>query len=269
MGDLRGAKEAFRTSDHHGRIGRRAPTALLEEARVLRMKAALRRAERRLPEALELLDAALAADKRHSMRGAILISKAKAMEEIVELDQAISLLQAAEHYVRRECEPRLYLCLRHNLADYLSKTDRPEEARDLLPEVRALTKENGGEVDRLRLLWTEARVEAGLGRYDEAVELYGRTRAEFVRREIAYDAALVSLELAILHAKWGAHEKVRVLARHMVPIFQAQDVHREAHAALAVFRQAAEAERGSVELLGRILGFLYRARHHAGLRFEG
>ena len=96
-----------------------------------------------------------------------------------------------------------------------------------------------------------------------------RVRAEFASRSLSYDTALVSLELASLYAEEGAHGQVKNLARHMVPIFQAQDVHREAQAALAAFRQAAEAERASVELVRRVLEFLYRARHHAGLRFEG
>jgi transcriptional regulator with XRE-family HTH domain len=267
-GNLREAEEAFRTSDRFWRLGRRDPSRLLEESRVLRMKAALRRAQRRLPESLDLLETALAADQRQAMRGTILISTAKAVEELGRLEEAIALLHEAEPFVDREREPRLYLCLRHNLMDYLSKSARAEQAAALLPEVTTLTR-HAGALDRLRVEWTRARIEAGLGRRDEAISLLDRVRVEFASRRLAYDTALVCLELASLYAEEGSHGQVKSLARHMVPIFQAQDVHREAQAALSAFRQAAEAQQASVELVRRVLDFLYRARHHAGLRFEG
>jgi hypothetical protein len=78
------------------------------------------------------------------MRGTILISTAKAVEELGRLEEAIALLHEAEPYVDREREPRLYLCLRHNLMDYLSKSVRAEQAAALLPEVAALTQHAGG-----------------------------------------------------------------------------------------------------------------------------
>jgi tetratricopeptide (TPR) repeat protein len=269
VGNLRTADEAFRTAERFWQAGRRDPTHLLEEALVLAMKAALRRAQRRLPEALEFLEAALTADQRQTLRGTILISKSKAVEELGDVDQAITLLLAAEPHVDRESDPRLYLCLRHNLAICLSKANRPEEAKALLPEVVALTRASGGELDHVRLHWTEARIAAGLGQPERAIELYNQVRSEFVRRGISYDAALVSLELATLYAERGCTDQVKALARHMVPIFQALDVHREAHVALAIFRQAAEAERATAELVRRVLDFLFQARHNAGLSFEG
>jgi transcriptional regulator with XRE-family HTH domain len=267
-GELRAAEEAFLTSDRCWQIGRRDPTRLLEQSRVLAMKASLRLTQRRLPEALDLLEEALAADKRKVMRGTLLISKSRAVEELGDLDQAIDLLHAAEAHVHRERDARLYMGLRRNLVDYLSKAKRHEEAQALLPEVRALTQATGGALENVRLRWTEARIEAGLGHHQHAIQLYNQVRSEFARVGISYDTALVSLELALLYAERGSPEQVKALARHMVPIFQAQDVHREAHAALAVFRQAAEAERASVDLVRRVLDFLYRARHHAGLSFE-
>jgi len=56
---------------------------------------------------------------------------------------------------------------------------------------------------------------------------------------MGYDAALVSLHLALLYTKEGRAAAVAELAREMIPIFEAQDIHREALAALTVFRQAA------------------------------
>ena len=54
----------------------------------------------------------------------------------------------------------------------------------------------------------------------------------------------------------------------MRPIFQARDLHREAIAALIVFRQAVRMERVSESLLREIQLYLERARKDHRLRFE-
>ena len=66
-------------------------------------------------------------------------------------------------------------------------------------------------------------------------------RDEFIVRGIAYDAALVTLEAAVLLADTGRTLEVRRLASEAAPIFAAQGVCREALATLRLFRQAAEA----------------------------
>ena len=94
-------------------------------------------------------------------------------------------------------------------------------------------------------------------------------RGEFASRNLGYDTALVSLELAVCYAGLGRSDQVKILARHMAPIFQAQDVHREALAALALFRQAAERERVTEAFAREVLLYLRRARFEPDLRFDG
>ena len=53
----------------------------------------------------------------------------------------------------------------------------------------------------------------------------------------------------------------------MIPLFQAQDVHREALAALALFQEAARQDRLTVEKALEIAAYLREARHEPGLRF--
>jgi hypothetical protein len=66
-GKLKAAEEAFARSDEFWALGINAPD-LFEESRVLDLKASLRRAQRRLPEALDLLDRALAIAKTPAAR---------------------------------------------------------------------------------------------------------------------------------------------------------------------------------------------------------
>lgn len=237
-------------------------------ARILDLKASLRTAQRRLPEALELIEQALELRSGEADRGRLLIKKSKIVEETGDLPTAIALLQEAEPFVDPKIDPRNMLCLRHNLADYLSKLGRFEEAEALLPSVLTLSRKLNNALDLVRLRWVEGRIEAGLGRTAKGIELLRQVRAEFMTRRIDYDTALVTLELAVHLAGEGRVEEVKALARNLVPIFKAQQVHREALGALTLFRKAAETERVTVELARSLLDYLSKARNDPSLRFE-
>jgi hypothetical protein len=66
---------------------------------------------------------------------------------------------------------------------------------------------------------------------EEAEVSLGEARAAFLERGIAFDAALVSLDLAMVHARRGDTGEVQRLAAEMLPIFESRDVRSEAFAA--------------------------------------
>ena len=80
------------------------------------------------------------------------------------------------------------------------------------------------------------------GRRAGAIAALTQVREEFLSRSIAYDAALATLELAVLYLEEGKTTEVKALAREMAPLFQAQRVERETLAARKLFRDAAEQE---------------------------
>ncbi len=267
QGELRSAKTVFMEAEEEWRAGEGCPGDLLCEARLLDLKSSFLTAERELPGALDLLDRALAAGEP-GMKGRLLIKKSKAMEEQDDLEAAVALLKQAEPFVDEHREPRLWLCLRHNLLDLQSKIGRFLEAEALIPEVRRLSQTQGKELDRVRLQWAEGRVEAGLGRMQQGIDHLSRVRAEFVNRKIWYDAALVTLELTALFLKDGRTGMVKTLASHLKPIFQAQGVHREALAALTLFTKAADQEKATLDMAEGLVTYLRRARHDPGLKFQ-
>ena len=138
----------------------------------------------------------------------------------------------------------------------------------MLPHVASLCRRLGNPLDLLRLLWPEARIAASLGETRTAVEIFQRLRREFAHRGIAYDAALVTLELTALYAQEGRTAEVRRLSVEMVRIFRAQKVPREALAALLFFQKAAEHERVTATLAREVAAFLEQARTDPGLRFD-
>jgi tetratricopeptide (TPR) repeat protein len=279
LGDLRGAEESFSISDawwEAGDANAEDPGPPSYEPALLDLKISLRTAQRRFPEALSLLDQlfALHRDGHGALHrdahlaGRTLIKKALALAEMEEPESAIELLCEAESLVDAERDPRLLFCLRHNLLWNLTTLERYEEAKTLLPEVAALRHDLGHPLDLLRLRWVESRIAAGLGPTDEAVQLFQQLRQDFADRGMAYDAALVTLELTALHAAEGRTAEVRKLSIEMARIFRVQNVPREALAALLFFEKAAERERATARLAREIAAFLEKLRSDPGLRFD-
>ncbi len=276
LGDLRGADESFSIADawwEAGENGAEEPADY--EPALLDLKASLRIAQRRLPEALSLLDRlfTLYTDERRPecqdfhMAGRTLVKKAIALAEMEEPEGAIELLRRAEPLVDARRDPRLLLCLRHNLLWNLTTIEEFAPAKALLPGVAALCRDLDNRLDLVRLRWAEARIAAGLGHTEAAIQLFQSVRQDFAEQGIAYDAALVTLHLTALYAMKGRTAEVRRLSAEMVGVFRAQDVPREALAALLFFQKAAERERATATLARETAAFLDKLRSDPGLRF--
>src|SRR3954452_22767411 len=95
-------------------------------------------------------------------------------------------------------------------------------------------------------------------RRSEAQELLDRVRREFLSREIAYDTAVASLELAVLYLEDGRSAEVKTIAAELTPIFAAQQVARETLAAVELFCQAVQQETATAELVRGCLQELRR-----------
>jgi transcriptional regulator with XRE-family HTH domain len=239
----------------------------LNEARLLHLEASLRNAQGRHHEALALLDRALAID-RWGESPELLMSKVIALEDLGDFHAAIDLIHQAGAAAGDRCEPRQRFLISAHLAGNLCFLGRHDEAEGLIPEVRALARQLGNDLDLLRVLWIEGQVAAGLGRDDEAAAKLGQVRTELLTRGIAYDAALVTLELAQIHAAAGRTAEVKALARESAAVFHAQAVHHEAQAACELFREAAEHEAATVAVIRQVIVYLHRAQDHPHLRFE-
>jgi tetratricopeptide (TPR) repeat protein len=183
-------------------------------------------------------------------------------------EAAIEALQEAAPWIDQEREPRWYFGLRFIRNACLCHVDRYQEAEEVLPELRALTARPEQAMDRVRVCWLAGRVAGGLGRIEEGIEALSAVRVKFAEAKIRYDEAMVSLELAGLYLQQGRTAEVKALAAKMEPVFHDQGVHAEAQKALALFRQAVELETMTVEMVRRLVAYLYRAQHDPALCFE-
>jgi tetratricopeptide (TPR) repeat protein/DNA-binding Xre family transcriptional regulator len=266
-GSLPEASEEFARGAELWHSGATADPGLLNETRPLQIEAALRRDQGNVSACLTLLDRALAID-RWGKASALLIAKSTALEGLGDSAGAIAVLRQAAPLLDGERDVRELFAVRVNLAFHLCRLGKHRTAEQALSEIRRLSLRLGNCLDELRVGWLEARVAAGLGRTDEAIAGLERVRAGFERQQIPYDVALVTVEIAELHASQGRTAEVKALVREAAPVFEAQGVHREAQRALALFRRAVEEERVTIDLVRGILAYLERARRNPQLRYE-
>ncbi|HKI04877.1 MAG TPA: helix-turn-helix transcriptional regulator [Thermoanaerobaculia bacterium] len=257
--DHAGADEAFARAWALWRAG--AETELLHEWRLLDLEASLRRAERRFPEALELLERAMAkAQADQAAVGRILLNREFILEQMGDIQGVLATLAEAAPYVEASGDPRQLFALRFKTANNLWHLERHTEAAELLPEIREMAVRLGNELDLLRLLWLEARILAAQGLKEEAAVRLEQVRQDFTARQLPYDAALSSLDLAVLWLEAGRTADVRKAALAMAWIFKARGIAREALAALSLFLDAAQREAATVELARRVMAEIEEAR---------
>ena len=241
------------------------PDGVLDPGRLLDLEASLRRDQRRFEEALDLLEQAQGVSRRPAHT---LINKGFTLEVIGEYERAIETLLEAEALPDVQADPRLRNILRCNLALNFSHAGRFSEAAELARQAREVAAEMGDAIVLLRMTWIDGHIAAGMDRTGEALSLLGQARRGFSARGMAYDVALALLEEAALLLDEGRTSEVKALTRHLPAIFAAEEVHREALAALRLFHEAAQREAATAELARRVLRYLLRARHDQGLPFE-
>jgi tetratricopeptide (TPR) repeat protein len=263
-GELKAARASFEEAKRLAKAGS-DPYGLLDPGRLHDLEASLCRDERDFDGALTRLEKAFAVGRS---KAHVLINKGFTLEVMGENEQAIAALLEAEPLLDRQAEPRLWYQQRFNLAVCYTHVARYAEAAPLVQQAREVATELGDEIFLVRVTWVDGRTNAGLGRLPAARWLLEQARQEFVARDMMADAALALLEESALLLDEGRTTEVKALAPELAKVLDSKGVHREAQAAVQLFKEAVEQETASAELARRVLRFLFRARHDEGLKFE-
>jgi transcriptional regulator with XRE-family HTH domain len=260
--DFDGADEALVRAWDLWRAG--ADSGLLPEWLMFTIEASLRRARQQFSDALSLLDQAMESCGDNSKAaGLIHLERERVFEQIGDVKGAMAALKEAAPLVEASGDAHLLFTLHFKTARNLCHLERYTEAEDLLFGIRELAIEQRNELNLIRVDWLQARVDAGQGRTEEAVTGFQRVRGEFTARDLPYDAALASLDLALLWLEAGRTREVRDLALAMGWIFQAKKIDREALAALSLFCKAARQESATVELARRAIAEIEKTTRSA------
>ncbi len=218
---------------------------LLELARVKSLWGSLRGNQRRLQDSFSCFDQAMRIYRQcgeQHLLGRTILHKAIYYGFADQPEKAIELLREGLALVDVAREPRLALSASHNLVLYLTDLGRHDEATNLLAASRPLYQSLGDRISLMRLGWLEARMARERGELETAEQGLLETREAFIREGVAFDVALVSLELAAVYAEQHRSAEILSLAEEMLILTRATGLHREAMASLLLFRQAAEAD---------------------------
>jgi len=251
---------------------RHETTDRLVDAEVDFIEGYLRRDQRRFWDAEGLFARsvvlfAVSNENLAAARSLVLLGMAYYHQE--EITKAIKTTENALSLLSPESDPRLYLCARFNLALFFVDSGRYEEGGALLRADATLYEQFANPWTMLRHLWLQGRIARAAGLLEEAEQSFLDVRTGFMKQGIGYDAAMVSLDLALLYLRQNRTASVRELAEEMREIFAAGDVHREATAALVLFQEAARRETLTAELIEEMAAYLKRARENPELRFGG
>lgn len=243
----------------------------LLRAELLLIEASVLRDRRELVKAKEKLDQVVAIHRWHGdphRLGLTLLSKANLLYTAGSPEESVRCLEEAAQLLDFEKDPWARYSLLQCRSLYLNEIGRTAEAKAILPEVREVAAQVGSWLDILRVRWLEGLVAAAEGASGEAISKLQHVHAECLEKGIAYDAALVSLDLAVLYLAENRTAETKVLAEEMLTIFQSLDVSREAFAALILFHRAALQEQATVELVRDISTYLKRSGGRPALKYE-
>lgn len=261
VADLHGAAEAFQQAERHLAEG---SGDSLERGFLLRTRALLLLDQRRFDESEALMEQALGLYRTERFEhevGMTLMAKSYLCSNRGDVEGEISYLKEALPLLDLAREPRMKLVGVHNLGSALHRLGRDTEAIALLIRWRFLYFEFGDRVFLVRLHWLEGVIARALRRSELAEGALQEARRGFLELSLPYEMALVSLDLAELYLETGKTREVARLASEVVAFFQSRQIHRDALAALLLFRDAARRDQVTVGLVRKVGDLLEASRH--------
>ncbi len=269
--DFEGAEEAFDQAQLAWSVPRKNEDPLVL-ADLLALKAMLRYFQRRFDEALDLNRRAIELLRGPEAPEALaqaLIARAAMRESCGQPERAIPALQEALGVLEGLDKPRLRTIALCNLVNAYVTARLYKEAQRLLPEAKSLVPLGQVKIAPFNLQWIEGRIRKAQGAIASAEELFVEARTGFSALGEADYEAVVTLDLALLHAEQGRFTEALRLAAGAIPFFESFSIRREAAVALQLIREALSQPSLPLTVLENIRGYLEELMRDPWFGFPG
>lgn len=211
---------------------------------LLTRRGSLHSFQRQFKEALSLVEEAeqiyRELGERYLLAGTQ-VQKAVILVYAGEAETAANILQKAIPLIDPE-DSYLFLAAHHNLFRCYVDLDRPDEALAIHCEIRNLYQNCKDPLILLRAIWQEGQLLREIGHLHNAEVALLRARRGFEEAGLAYEMALVCLDLGEVYWKLELFDKLRDTLDQAVPILRSLQLDREVLASLLRLQQAAERE---------------------------
>ncbi|HVG09098.1 MAG TPA: hypothetical protein VNM67_15440 [Thermoanaerobaculia bacterium] len=184
-----------------------------------------------------------------------------------EPEKALRLLQRGLKLLDQNFEPELAFMAVHNQIAFTVDCERFEEAQKIL-FLNRWRYEGAAKLNRIKLRWLEGRIDAGLSRYERAVNVFREVRDDFDEAEQRFPAALASLDMALSLLHRGESEEAQDTVLEAVETFRRLDIEREMLVAVRFLQQAFSLGLAKITLLEDVIRFLRRAENDPEAKFE-
>lgn len=240
-------------------------------ARVADVRASLRSDQRRLGEALDLLETVhglyLGTGDLH-LAGRALISRGISTHYDGNPREAVRLLREGLDLIEADRDPQMVAIGLQSLIHALTDCGEHREAARLLLGSDLQRTFEADPLNLLKLRGVEGKVLAGLGKLPRAERIFEEVHEGFLERGRGYDAALVGLELAAVWLRQGRMANVREIVEETLETLQELGVQTEAVKAVVFLRVACRRQEASAGLVYRVRDFLARLQWQPQLRFS-
>jgi tetratricopeptide (TPR) repeat protein len=241
------------------------------EIRLLDVWASLFLDQRRLVPAFDYLDQVreryLELGEVH-LAGRALIKKGIATAYDERYSEAAACFREGLSMIDLARDPKLVVNAQHNHLNALILAERYKEARSVLFESGLRQAFTGDPLNLQKLDWLEGKIAYGLGRFQQATEIFQKTQAEMEKAGRHYIAAMVGLELTAVYLRRGKADEAEVEAARSLETFTRLQVSYEARRAVIQLHEACRLRRATAALALRVVRYLQQLEHNPAARFE-
>jgi tetratricopeptide (TPR) repeat protein len=241
------------------------------ETRLLELEASLDADYRRFKAACLKLEKVFRYHLRNfdpHLAGRALLKKGLYTSYAGDPEEALELIEKSMTLIDVSRDPRLVYAGMYNKLWVLLDCDCFEESKRQLFLLRGVQEHTGGRINDLRLRWAEARIDAGLERFERAEKAFLEVREGFSAVNRAYDSALSSLDLAAVLLAQRKSDEAKEVAREAGKIFVALRIDREALGSIIVLRTSFELGIVTRAMVEEVARFLRRAENDPNAKFE-